>query len=210
MAMRGRNLLDEVARSGAGVAAPEWVVAKQLFDGQVRTTDENLAKGQRLLSECLALETECHEARIYLGLVHYVRGQRLTARRQFHEVLNRSEDRRIRGYALLNLGNIHLDEGDAEGAVGLLLQLVDSGVIPEQPSLSTAYFNLGLAFGLNGQFGQCLAWFQRMVQELPHKRGWMARELGRRSQFLHLIRNHPDARVVSEAFPAWFLPRPTG
>jgi hypothetical protein len=38
----------------------------------------------------------------------------------------------------------------------------------------------------------------------------MARELGRRSQFVHLIRNHPDARVVSEAFPNWFLARPAG
>lgn len=210
MAMRGRNLLDEVARSGAGSAGPEWVAAKQLFDGQLRTADENLARGQRLLSECLGLDGECHEARIYLGLVHYVRGQRAMARRQFQEVLAHSQDRRIRGYALLNLGNLHLDEGDAEGAVGLLLQLVESGVIPEQPSLSTAYFNLGLAFGLTGRFGDCLAWFQRMVAELPHKRSWMARELERRSHFVHLIRNHPDARVVTEAFPAWFIARPAG
>ena len=231
MAMRARSLLDEVTRghlagadlpgsgdlagsglAGAGVvgASPEWVAARQLFDGQLRTPDENLAKGQRLLAECLALEPECHEARIYLGLVHYVRGQRSAARRQFAEVLAHSQDRRIRGFALLNLGNIHLDEGDAEGAVGLLLQLVESGVIPEQPSLSTAYFNLGLAFGLNGQFEQCLAWFQRMARELPHKRSWMARELGRRSHFVHLIRNHPDAKVVSEAFPSWFVARPAG
>jgi tetratricopeptide (TPR) repeat protein len=210
MAMRGRNLLDEVARDGEAGGGPEWIAAKQLFDGQVRTTSENLAKGQRLLSECLSLDPECHEARIYLGLVHYVRGQRVSARRQFQEVLQHSQDRGIRGYALLNLGNIHLDEGDGEGAVSLLLQLVESGVIPEQPSLSTAYFNLGLAFGMAGRFGECLDWFQRMVRELPHKRSWMARELGRRSQFVHLIRNHPDARVVSEAFPSWFMPRPAG
>lgn len=209
MAMRGRSLLDEVARSGAGGGA-EWVVAKQLFDGQVRTADENLAKGQRLLSECLALDGQCFEARIYLGLVHHVRGQRALARRQFQEVLLNASDARIRGFALLNLGNIHLDEGDAEGAVRLLLQLVESGVIPEQPSLGTAYFNLGLAFGLNGQFEECKAWFLRMASELPHKRSWMAREVGRRSQFLHLIRNHPDARVVTEAFPSWFSVRPAG
>jgi tetratricopeptide (TPR) repeat protein len=210
MAMRARSLLDEVSRGDAGAPPAEWVAARQLFDGQLRTPDENLAKGQRLLSECLALEPECHEARIYLGLVHYVRGQRSAARRQFGEVLAHSQDRRIRGFALLNLGNVHLDEGDPEGAVRLLLQLVNSGVIPEQPSLSTAYFNLGLAFGMNGQFGECLTWFERMAKELPHKRSWMARELGRRSHFVHLIRNHPDAKVVSEAFPTWFLARPAG
>jgi tetratricopeptide (TPR) repeat protein len=210
MAMRARNLLDEVTRTDSGAGGPEWVAAKQLFDGQVRSADENLAKGQRLLAECVALDDACHEARIYLGLVHYVRGQRALARRTFHEVLGRSQDRGIRGFALLNLGNLHLDEGDGEGAVTLLMQLVESGAIPEHPSLSAAYFNLGLAFGLSGRFGECVNWFQRMVRELPHKRSWMARELGRRSQFVHLIRNHPDARVVSEAFPAWFPLRSTG
>lgn len=210
MAMRGRNLLDEVARSGAAAQASEWTVAKDLFDGQLRTADENLAKGQRLLSECLAIDPESHESRIYLGLVHYVRGQRALARKQFHQVLTHAADRRTRGFALLNLGNIHLDEGDGDGAVRLLLELVESGAISEQPSLGTAYFNLGLAFGISGRFGDCVQWFQRMAAELPHKKSWMARELGRRSHFVHLIRNHPEARVVAEAFPTWFVARPAG
>jgi tetratricopeptide (TPR) repeat protein len=212
MAMRGRNLLDEVAREAPAAAgsASDWTIAKDLFDGQLRTPDENLAKGQRLLSECLAVDPDSHESRIYLGLVHYVRGQRALARKQFHQVLSHARDRRTRGFALLNLGNIHLDEGDGDGAVRLLLELVESGAISEQPSLGTAYFNLGLAFGLAGRFGDCVAWFQRMAQELPHKRAWMARELGRRSHFVHLIRNHPEARVVAEAFPSWFVARPAG
>jgi tetratricopeptide (TPR) repeat protein len=207
LAMRGRSLLDEVVRSSAEGAA-DWVAAKSLLDGQLSTAEENLAKGQRLLSECLALDADLHEARIYLGLLNYVRGQRLLARKQFQQVLERAADRRIRGFALLNLGNILLDEGDGDGAVGLLLQLVESGVIREQPSLSTAYFNLGLAYGLAGKFEHCLAWFRRMVEELPHKRAWIARELGRRSHFVHLIRNHPEARQVCESFPSWFEARP--
>ena len=210
MAMKGRNLLDEVARAEAGAPGPEWVAARELFDGHLRSADENLAGGQRLLSECLALDPDSHESRIYLGVVHYARGQRAMARHQFQDVLTRATDRKVRGFALLNLGNVHLDEGDGEGAAALLKQLVDSGVISEQPSLSTAYFNLGLACGMAGQFGDCVAWFQRMAKELPHKKSWMAKELGRRSHFVHLIRNHPDAKVVSEAFPSWFQARPAG
>lgn len=209
-ATRGRNLLDEAVRAGAAAGASEWTVAKELFDGQLRTPDENLAKGQRLLSECLAVEPDSHPARIYLGLVHYVRGQRALARKQFQQVLVQAKDRQMRGFALLNLGNIHLDEGDGDGAVRLLLELVESGAISEQPSLGTAYFNLGLAFGLSGRFRDCVQWFQRMAAELPHKRSWMARELGRRSHFVHLIRNHPEARVVADAFPSWFAARPAG
>jgi tetratricopeptide (TPR) repeat protein len=208
MAMRGRNLLDEISREGG--AGAEWVAAKELFDGQLRSPDQCLARGQRLLSECLALDPDFHDARIYLGLVHYVHGQRALARRQFLEVLGKAEDRRTRGYALLNLSNIHLDEGDAAEAVRLLQQLVDSGVIADHPNLSTAYFNLGLALGLDGRFQDCARWFQRLACELPHKRAWMAREVGRRSQFVHLIRNHPEAKVVADAFPGLFAPRPAG
>jgi tetratricopeptide (TPR) repeat protein len=205
MAMRGRNLLDEVARSGQGAGTPEWVTARDLFDGQLRSAEENLSRGQRLLSECLALDSGAHEARIYLGLVHYVRGQRLLSRKQFSTVLAESQDRVIRGYALLNLGNLHLDEGDCDGAVGLLLQLLDSGVIGDQPRMTpTAFFNLGLAYGMKGQFQDCVHWFGRLHEETPHRRAWAARELGRRSHFLHLIRSNPDARVVAERFPGWF------
>ena len=212
MAMKGRNLLDEVGRSSVGGSdlGADWVSARDLFDGQLRSPEENLGKGQRLLSECLALDPECYEARIYLGLVHHVRGQRAIARKQFQTVLSASSDRRVRGFALLNLGNIHLDEGDLDGAVELLLQLVESGIVREQPSLGTAYFNLGLAYGLTARFPECLEWFRRMEAELPHKRAWMAREVGRRSYFLHLIRNNPQAHIVADAFPAWFASRTVG
>lgn len=205
MAMRGRILLDEVARSEAGAQGPEWVCAADLFDPQLRSPAENLSKGQRLLAEALALEADLHEARIYLGLVHYVRGQRLLSRKQFALVLDRSQDKVLRAYALLNLGNLLLDEGDCGGAVSLLLELIESGVVVEQPRMTpTAFFNLGLAYGMQGHFQACLHWFQRLHEETPHRRAWVARELGRRSHFLHLIRSHPEARVVAERFPSWF------
>ncbi|MCB9885523.1 MAG: zf-HC2 domain-containing protein [Planctomycetes bacterium] len=203
MAQRGRNLLDEVSRSPEG-GEHDWVLAKELLDGQLRTPDENLAKGQRLLSECLALDERKHEARIYLGLAHYVRGQRSLARKQFTLVLASTQDRQTRAYALLNLGNIHLDEGDNDGAVQLLLQLIESGVVEEQPRLSMSYFNLGLAYGMQGRFSECLHWFRRLHDEMPHKRAAVSRELERRRQFVHLVRNHPEARLVAESFPAWF------
>ncbi|MCK5943866.1 MAG: zf-HC2 domain-containing protein, partial [Planctomycetes bacterium] len=108
MAMRGRNLLDEVARS-EDANEVDWVAAKDLFDGQLRTPEENLARGQRLLTECLALDPGGDDARIYLGLVHYARGQRALARKQFQHVLDQSGDQVMRGSALSNLSNIHLD-----------------------------------------------------------------------------------------------------
>jgi tetratricopeptide (TPR) repeat protein len=203
MAMRGRSLLDEVARA-SGATGPEWVAAKDLFDGQLRSVEENLGKGQRLLTECLALDDGCHEARIYLGLVHYVRGQRGTARKLFQQVLAQAQDPVMRGYALSNLGNIHMDEGDCDGAIQLLRELVDSGVLRQQPRMSTAYFNLAIAYGLKEQFAECLHWLSLFDAALPHRRNWVARELASRSQFLHLVRSHPAAEPLARAFPGWF------
>lgn len=205
MAMRGRSLLDEVARAGAEGGGGDWVAAKELFDGRWCSPTESLAKGQRLLTECLGLDPESHESRIYLGLVHHVRGQRTLAKKQFTQVLAGTDDRVMRGYALLNLGNLHLDEGDCDGAAELLHEVVESGVVEQQPRLGMAYFNLGLAYGLKREFDECLHWFQRLHDELPHRRGMVAKELRRRSQFLHIVRSHPGVQSrFAETLPVWF------
>lgn len=203
VALRGRNLLDEVARSEPDAA--EWVAAKDLFDGRWCSPNDSLAKGQRLLTECLGLDPESHESRIYLGLVHHVRGQRAQAKKQFLLVLAGTQDRVTRGYALLNLGNLHLDEGDCDGAATLLLEVIESGAVEKQPRLGMAYFNLGLAYGMKGEFEESLRWFRRLHDEMPHRRGVVARELRRRSQFLHLVRSHPGIQgIFAETLPVWF------
>ncbi len=214
MAMRGKNFLDEVTRwaRGAGQSDGEWVAANEFFNHGPLTSIENLAKGQRLLSECLALQPELHEARIYLGLVHSVRGQSSLARRQFAAVLGATQDPRMRGFALLNLANVHLQGGDPEAAIDLLRQLVDSGVVASDPRFGMAYFNLALASGLVRRFEDSRAWFRRLHDELPQKSNLVARELTKRSQFVHLLRVHPEAeRRLASEFPAWFpltSPRP--
>jgi tetratricopeptide (TPR) repeat protein len=197
MAQRGRNLLDEAARAGG--AAGDWVAAKDLFDGVACTAAASLDKGARLLRECLALDDGCHEARIYLGLAQHAAGRAPAARREFQRVLARAEDRRTRGFALLNLGNLMLEQGDADGAVDLLLQVVESGAIADQPQLGAAYFNLGLAHGLARRFAESAGWFRRMAAEMPHKQAWMRRELQQRSEFVAMLRTDPAARIVADA-----------
>ncbi|MGK0303253.1 MAG: tetratricopeptide (TPR) repeat protein [Planctomycetota bacterium] len=209
MAMRGRSLLDEVARASfegntSEATAPEWVAAKDLFDGQLRTPEENLARGQRLLAECMSLDPAADDARIYLGLVHYARGQRSLARKQFQVVLDRSEDAVMRGFALSNLSNIHLDEGDCDGAIALLLEVIESGVVAHQPRLVAALFNLALAHGLKGSFEESLHWFDRLRSDAPHRRRWVAQELSRRSHFLHLVHTHPEAHTLADRLREWF------
>jgi hypothetical protein len=72
-----------------------------------------------------------------------------------------------------------------------------------------AYFNLGLAYGLQGQFEECLRWFRKLHDEMPHRRANVARELSRRIQFLHLLRSHPDThRAFTQSCPSWFSSTP--
>ena len=204
MAMRGRSLLDDAVRVSADRSVPGWVPAKDLFDGEPRTPEDNLARGQRLLSECMSLDPAADDARIYLGLVHHARGQRALARKQFQRVLERSEDAVMRGFALSNLSNIHLDEGDCDGAIDLLLEVVASGVVARQPRLVAVFFNLALAHGLKGSFDESLSWFDRLRSDAPHRCRWVAQELSRRSQFLHLVQTHPEGRVLAGRLCEWF------
>jgi len=118
-------------------------------------------------------------------------------------VLARADDRRIRGFALLNLGNLMLAQGDADGAVDVLRQVVDSGAIAEQPQLGTAYFNLGLAHGFARRFEESATWFRRMLAEMPHKQAWMRRELRQRRDFVALVAGEPAAGVIADALPGW-------
>ncbi|MFK7738881.1 MAG: hypothetical protein AB8H80_01060 [Planctomycetota bacterium] len=219
MAMRGRNLLDEIARDAVGITSDsihagglqeEWVAAKELFDGRLRTPEDNLASGQRLLTECLALDEAAHDARIYLGLVHYARGQRVLARKQFRVVIDRSDDEVMRGFAQSNLSNIHLDEGDFEGAIELLEPLADSPVVKRQPRLLAARFNLALAYGFQGDFAASQHWFGRLHEDAPHRRRWVSRELSRRSHFLHLVHTHPAAEPLARRLHDWFPLEKTG
>lgn len=204
VAMRGRSLLDEFARTPSELVAPEWVAAEDLFDGQLRSPDENLARGQRLLTECLSLDGLADDARIYLGLVHYARGQRALARKQFQLVVDRSKSDVMQAFALSNLSNILLDQGDFDEAIALLLQVVESGVVARQPRLSASLFNLALAYGLNGMFESSLHWFGRLHVDAPHRSRWVAKELSRRSHFLHLVHTHPDASDLSSRLAEWF------
>lgn len=213
MLMRGRSVLDEVerlVRTHGEVVQGEWVAARDLFvGGNVRSAAENLANGERLLAECLQLAPDQHECRVYLGLIHHVRGANGEARNQFTHVLATTQDRLLRAYALLNLGNVMIDSGEAGGAVTLLQELVDSGIVREQPRFAMAYFNLALATGLTGRFDECSHWLQRMHMEFPHKRPAVAREIARRPQFRAMLREHPEqaARLARE-LPSWFAVDP--
>lgn len=207
VAARGRALIDEIACSGRD--ATKWVPAKELFDGGLRTPDENLARGQRLLSECIALDATRDDARIYLGLVHYARGQRALARKQLQLVLSRGEDVVMCAYARLHLSNILIDEGDLRAAISALLHVVESGALDPEPQFAHILFNLALAYGLDGDFEQSARWFDRLHERAPERRAWAARELSRRSHFQHLVHTHPRARELAQKLASWFsaLPR---
>ena len=205
MCLRGRNFLDEMQRSGDPSAA-DWVAAKDLFGpGQIDTPSENLAKGMRLLREVLQLQPDYHSARIYLGHAHHVCGERESARREFETVLAMATDPVTRAFALENLGNVYLEEGQPSRSIPFFLELVQSSAIEKEPRFFTTYFNLALSYGTKQEFGECSRWLARLYQEYPHKRAMIGRELRTRSHFAEALAQHPQTMAdFAASFPGWF------
>lgn len=207
MFQRGRNLLDEVARIAGHAAVPsEWIRARELFgDDWRRSPAQNLQKGTELLHEALLLDPDFHEARIYLGHAHHMAGDRQRAIAEFRTVLERAPDVDARGFALLNLGNIRLEDGDLDEAERLFLALVDSGAIQQTPQFGLIYFNLALAYGMQERFDECRRWLERLYSELPHKRRMIADEFRSREDFVASLSRHPGVyESLARSFPCWF------
>lgn len=207
--LRGCNLLDEVERLSAdssGTPGEEWVRAKSLFDrAGKRDPKENLEKGKRLLREALMLQPDFHQARIYLGHAHHVEGERAAACREFRAVLEATEDPLMRAFALENLGNVFLENGDPRTSLPFFLAIVESGVIGREPRFFTTYFNLGLAYGLLEDFASCREWLGRLYEEFPHKRRLVARELVGRERLHEILRKHEgEYETLVRSFPEWF------
>jgi tetratricopeptide (TPR) repeat protein len=225
MCLRGRHLLDEVQRmtarklqpgagsngqgqagNGHALVVREWVRARDLFEhGNLGTPQQNLSKGQRLLCESLFLRPDYHEARIYLGHAYHVAGQHEIAQREFGIVLENATDVATRALALVNLGNVFLEQGEAERSIPYFRQIMELGLDAKQPVLFAACFNLALAHGHLERFDECRRWLASLHEMFPHKRRAVATELRNRTQFATALARHPQ--IVDElaaAFPAWF------
>ncbi len=212
MCLRWRNLLDEVQRFSTSKQVhigEEWVRAKVLFDNQGPSyLKDSLAKGKRLLREALMLREDYHEARIYLGQAYQVEEDRKRAMREYGRVLGDCREAKMRAFALENLGNVHLEEGEHGRAIPYFLELVDSGIIPKEPRFFTTYFNLALAYGNLSDFAKCEKWLGRLHDEFPHRRRMIARELKNRSQFARVIRRNAEVEgSLARKFPCWFQER---
>lgn len=218
MSLRGRNLVGELEREARarGESDSGWVDARELFEpGALRSQEDNLGRADRLLTECLELDPDHHEARIYLAMVCAAQDRLPEARTALESVLRRTElsggptptvgMTANRAYALLNLGNVYMEEGDCPRAIELFMELVDSGAASGHPRFGMVYFNLALAHGYLGEHEVAIGWFNRLHQELPHKRPMIGRELATKREFLEAIAQQPGfIERLAKTFPAWF------
>ena len=212
MCLRGRNLLDEVERLSSREqvhVGQEWVRARVLFsEREICNPVDNLTKGKRLLRETLLLWSEFHEARIYLGHAYHVEEAHEQAALEFSHVIEQARNPVIRAFALENLGNLRLEQDRLEEAASLFRELVDSGIIDQEPRFYTTYFNLILTCGLMKKFDDCERWLAILDERFPHRRRFLAAEFGKRSHFAQVIDSVPDVRRrFAEKFPTWFAGR---
>ena len=215
MFQSGKNLLDEVDRlsiglpgAGSGVIrGREWVRARELFDnGASRTPAENLANGIEFLRESLLLAPSYHDARIHLGHALQLAEDNESAAAEFAHVLEQDDaDLSTRGYALLNLGNVHLEDGRLGEAIECFRELLDSGVVKGSPDFGLTYFNLAVAYGLAEDFTACEQALSELYRQMPHKRRMIADQLRAHGYFSDTLARHPEIQAAfAQQFPCWF------
>lgn len=206
VAQQGRHLVAEVERLQDGAVGQEWTRARRIFgESWIQSPEERLDKGIELLREALILRPDSYETRIYLGHALHVAGFPEQAKDVFESVLSKSEDREARGFALMHLGNVHLEAGRLDQARDAFLQLVESGAVHERPELGPVYFNLALTTALCGELRACADWLARLHQELPHRGPQVSREIEARPDFRDALSRDPAFySSLCQRFPMWF------
>lgn len=206
VAQQGKHLVAEVERLHEGEVGGEWVRAREAFGAAWNSSPEvRLDQGIALLREALLLAPDIYEIRIYLGHALHVAGYAERASEEFRSVLEGSEDLEARGFALLHLGNVHLESGRIPEAHARFSELVESGAVAQKPQLGPVYFNLALCSAFLGRAEECETWLERLDRDLPHRRRMIADEIARRPDFLQaLSRDSEVYRRLEMRFPHWF------
>jgi tetratricopeptide (TPR) repeat protein len=164
----GRGFVDGVLLSGkADKASVDWGHARSMLNGRLKAIESPIEKGRHLLEEAIAADPAHEEARVYLAFLHAQEGKKLVAAREFGEIFESALEEANRAHAAVQLGQLHVAEGDYRKAVTYFRWVSISGVEERDDRFFFVLFNLGVLYALLRDQRRSLGYFRRLLDRHP-------------------------------------------
>jgi tetratricopeptide (TPR) repeat protein len=164
----GRGFVDGVMLSGkADKAGVDWTHARTMLNGRLKEIESPIEKGRRLLEEAIAADPAHEEARVYLAFLHAHEGKKLVAAREFGEIFESAMSEANRAHAAVQLGQLHVAEGDYRKALTYFRWVSISGVEERDDRFFFVLFNLGVLYALLRDQRRSLGYFRRLLDRHP-------------------------------------------
>lgn len=164
----GRGFVDGVLLSGkAEKAGVDWGHARSMLNGRLKEIESPIEKGRHLLEEAIAADPAHEEARVYLAFLHAQEGKKLVAAREFGEIFEGALSEANRAHAAVQLGQLHVAEGDYRKALTYFRWVSISGVEERDDRFFFVLFNLGVLYALLRDQRRSLGYFRRLLDRHP-------------------------------------------
>jgi tetratricopeptide (TPR) repeat protein len=202
---RGRGFVDGVTLRGEEVAGLDLKRARGLLNGRLQEIDSPLEKGRQLLREALEVDPGHEEARIYLAFLHAHEGKPLLAAEQYRGVFRTALREENRGHAAVQLGRMHVSEGNHRRALACFRWVLISGLDARDERFFFAGFNVGHQYALMGRRGRALEAFRRLIDRHPDRLADISDLFARSHNLLRAIESQPGfLEALVETCPELF------
>jgi tetratricopeptide (TPR) repeat protein len=190
---QGRGFVDGVLMSGKSdeTKGVDWQHARSMLNGRLKEIESPIEKGRRLLEEAVSADPAHEEARLYLAYLHSHEGKRLIAAREFGEIFESAMQDSNRGHAAVQLGQLHVAEGDHRRALTYFRWVSISGLEERDDRFFFVLFNIGVLYAILRDRRRSLGYFRRLLDRHPDKVDDVARLFATAKNFQQAIDEQP-------------------
>jgi tetratricopeptide (TPR) repeat protein len=192
--------------NASGVSMKQFTRAKTFFRAHQGVKIDHLEIGRRFMEECLSINPDRPEPRIFLGCYFFVMRNNEKAREQFRKVLGMTGIcEEVRTEALLNLGQSLVAERRYSEAVECFGEVVRSGTIKRHPRYHLCLIFLAITYAKMGHYGKSITYFDRTVKDFPKHINEIKKKLWDLSSFQNILQTQVWFRKdLEHKFPALF------
>ncbi|RKY21751.1 MAG: hypothetical protein DRQ55_03140 [Planctomycetota bacterium] len=162
-------------------------------------------KGRRFLEESLALQPDHDEARLYLGFALLVSGRVDRARAEFRRVNREAAEPALRLMAMQWLGNLAVNTGRLDDAIGCYEEVVTSDIAVGESRLFSSFLNMPVTLAKLGRWDEAAGHFSVLAQRFPERIDHVREMLAGMTAFRRLLdQNLPLQRTLHDKVPGLF------